>query len=119
MSQSVDFMFNNLSRIGQDEYNYTQDSIMNNMQASYMLTNLNNTNEKKAAQLFTKYPTMNVKGTNQVGPYGYNVNESSKLLNSKLTNMNCKINLQERSYLTVPYLGRGNVDVGLENTLKF
>lgn len=119
MSQSVDFMFNNLSRIGQDEYNYTQDSIMNNTQASYMLTNLNNTNEKKAAQLFTKYPTMNVKGTNQVGPYGYNVNESSKLLNSKLTNMNCKINLQERSYLTVPYLGRGNVDVGLENTLKF
>ena len=29
----------------------------------------------------------------------------------------CKINLQE-SYKTVPYLGRGNVDVGLES-LRF
>ena len=43
---------------------------------------------------------------------------TSKLMNSKLTNLNCKINLQERSYKTVPYLGRGNVDVGLENSLR-
>ena len=48
-----------------------------------------------------------------------NVDQSSKLLKSQLTNANCKINLQERSYLSVPYLGRGNVDVGLENNLKF
>ena len=119
MSGTVDFLFNNLSRIGQDEYNYTQDSVMNNSQASYMLTNLNNTNEKKAVHMFTSHPTMNLKSATQVGPYGYNIQESSELLNSKLTNMNCKINLQERSYLTVPYLGRGNVDVGLENSLKF
>lgn len=119
MSQVVDFMFNNLSRIGQDEYNHTQDSFTNNGQASYMLTNLNQTNEKKAVQLFTGNPTMNIKGTTQLGPYGYNVDQSSKLLKSQLTNANCKINLQERSYLSVPYLGRGNVDVGLENNLKF
>jgi len=119
MSKVVDFMFNNLSRIGQDEYNFTQDSMVNNGHASYMLTNLNQTNEKKAVQMFTSHPTMNLKSTNQVGPYGYNVDESTKLINSKLTNANCKINLQERSYLTVPYLGRGNVDVGLENNLKF
>ena len=119
MSRVVDFTFNNLSRMGQDEYNYTQDSLANNSHSSYMLTNLYNKDEKKAAQLFTRYPTMNIKGSNQVGQYGYNVNESSALLNGKLTNMNCKISLQERSYLTIPYLGRGNADVGLENTLKF
>ena len=48
MSKVVDFMFNNLSRIGQDEYNFTQDSMVNNGHASYMLTNLNQTNEKKS-----------------------------------------------------------------------
>ena len=30
-----------------------------------------------------------------------------------------KISLHQRSYLSVPYLGRGNVDVGRENELKF
>ena len=62
---------------------------------------------------------MNMKGTHQVGPLGYNIDDNSKLLNSKLTNMNCKISLQERPYKTVPYLGKGSVDVALENNLKF
>jgi|TARA_Y100000816_G_scaffold291111_1_gene281489 hypothetical protein len=116
MSRVVDFTFNNLSRINQDEYNYTQDSLSNNAHASYMLSNLNG---EKVTDVFTNYPTMNVKGTNQVGPYGFNIKESTNLLKSKLTNPNCKISLQERSYLTIPYLGRGNVDVGMENTMKF
>lgn len=118
MSQVVDFMFNNISRIGQDPYNHTQDAYINNGTASYLLTNLNQNDEKSAMNLMTTYPTMNSKSTTQVGPYGYNIDESTKLTQSKLTNLNCKINLQERSYLTVPYLGRGNVDVGLENSLK-
>jgi hypothetical protein len=119
MSNVVDFMFNNLSRIGQDEYNYTQDNKMNNGYSSYMLTNLYNTNEKKAFQIASNHPTLNLKGTNGVGPLGYNIDDSSKLINSKLTNLNCKINLQERSYKTIPYLGKGNVDVALENKLRF
>ena len=119
MSQIVDFMFNNISRIGQDSYNHTQDVAMNNAVSSYNLTNLNGVNDKKTIQIMSNYPTMNSKGTYQVGPYGYNIDDNSNLLKSKLTNNNCKINLQERSYLTVPYLGRGNVDVGLENSLKF
>ena len=48
MSKVVDFMFNNISRIGQDQYNFTQDAQMNNAQASYNLTNLNMNNENKA-----------------------------------------------------------------------
>ena len=118
MSNVVDFMFNNLGRIGNDDYSYTQSNIMNNAQSSYMLTNVHGSNDKQATVLSTQFPTMNIKGTSQVGPLGYNVDEKSKLMNSKLTNLNCKINLQERSYKTVPYLGRGNVDVGLENSLR-
>ena len=117
MSQVMDFMFNNISRIGQDSYNHTQEATMNNAQASYSLTNLSG-NDQGASSLSTKFPTMNMKSTSQVGPYGNNVDDSSKLLQSKLTNANHRINLQERSYLTVPYLGKGNVDVGLENSLR-
>lgn len=119
MSQVVDFMFNNISRIGQDSYNHTQEATMNNAHSSYTLSNLGHKSDKSALQLSTTYPTMNLKGSRQIGPYGHNIDDNSKLMQSKLTNTNCKINLQERSYLTVPYLGRGNVDVGLENALKF
>ena len=119
MSKVVDFVFNNLGRIGYDETAYTQTNIMNNSHSSYMLSNHSGVKDKEASDLQMKFPTMNLKGTHQVGPHGYNVEESSKLVNSTLTNLNNKITLQERSYKTVPYLGRGNVDVGLENTLKF
>lgn len=119
MSQIVDFVFNNLGRIGYDDAQYTQDNMMNNRHSSYMLSNHFNVNDRDAVMMQTKFPTMNMKSTHQVGPHGYNVNDSSRLLNSKLTNLNCKISLQERPYLTVPYLGKGNVDVGLENSLRF
>lgn len=119
MSHVIDFMFNNLSRIGQDEYNHTQDNKVNNAYSSYMLTNMNNVNERNAFTLASSHPTMNIKGTHSVGPLGHNVNDSTNLINSKLTNLNQKISLQERTFKTVPFLGRGNVDVALENNLKF
>jgi len=118
MTNVVDFVFNNISRIGQDEYNYTQDNLVNNNHSNYMLTNLFNENEKKPFKILTNHPTMNLKGSMNVGPRGYNIHESSELLHSEPTNLNNKINLQERSYKTVPYLGRGNVDVVLESNLK-
>ena len=119
MSSVIDFAFNNLGRIGYDASNHTQTARFNNAHASYMLTNHANVLDRDAVRMQTEYPTMNLKGTSNIGPHGYNVDDSSKLLNSKLTNLNAKISLQERSYLTVPYLGRGNVDVGLENSLRF
>ena len=114
MSKVVDYMFNGISRIGQDEFNYTQENLSNNNYSSYLLTNLNKTNEKGALDFLTNNLTMNLKSTNQVGPYGYNIDQNTKLLNSKLTNLNYRINLQERTFKTVPYLGKGNVDVNQE-----
>lgn len=119
MSRQVDFTFNNLGSIGYDHSSYTQDDMMNTSHASYILTNLFSHDNVQAFNLQTQTPTMNMKGTFGVGPRGFNINESSNLLNSKLTNLNCKISLQERAYKTVPYLGKGNVDVGLENVLRF
>lgn len=119
MSQVVDFVFNNLGRIGYDEHNYTQDNLMNNAHSSYTLSNHFSPNDREATLFQSKFPTLNMKSTHQVGPHGYNVDDSTKLLSSKLTNLNCKVSLQERPFKTVPYLGKGNVDVGLENSLRF
>ena len=119
MSNLVNFVFNGLGRTGYDDAAHTQLNKMNNGHSSYMLTNPYKANDGDAMALQAKFPTMNMKGTNQVGPLGYNVDDSSKLLNSKLTNLNERISLQERPYKTVPYLGKGNVDVALENSLRF
>lgn len=119
MSNVVNFVFNGLGRMGYDDSAQTQLNKMNNGHASYMLSNPYKANDGEAVALQSQFPTMNMKGTHQVGPLGYNIDDNSKLLNSKLTNMNCKISLQERPYKTVPYLGKGSVDVGLENNLKF
>ena len=80
---------------------------------------MNNVNERNAFNLSSSHPTMNIKGTHSVGQWGHNINDSTNLINSKLTNLNQKISLQKRTFKTVPFLGRGNVDVALENNLKF
>ena len=80
MSQVVDFMFNNISRIGQDSYNHTQEATMNNSHSSYTLSNLGHKSDKSALQLSTTYPTMNLKGSRQIGPYGHNIDDNSKLM---------------------------------------
>ena len=35
MSQVVDFVFNNMSRIGTDNYNFTQENLMNRSHLGY------------------------------------------------------------------------------------
>ena len=87
MSKVVDFVFNNLGRMGFDEYNHTQDNVVNNAHSSYMLTNHNGVNDRDASLFQTKYPTMNMKSSYHVGPHGYNIDESTQLMNSKLTNL--------------------------------
>lgn len=118
MSQVVDFVFNNISRIGADDYNFTQENVMNRSHLGYSTTNFSELNDNKAINLASSHPTMNLKGGFQVSPNGGNIDENGELINSKLTNLNFKISLQERTFKTVPYLGRGNVDVGLENDLR-
>jgi len=118
MSGVVDFVFNNLSTIGQDNSNFTQENIMNKSHLKYNTINFGDLSDKNAIEIAASHPTINMKGGNQLAPSGQNVNESSKLIKSKMTNLNYKVSLQERSFKTVPYLGRGSADVGLENELR-
>ena len=118
MSQVVDYVFNNMSRIGNDECSFTQNNLLNKAHANYTLANNYGVDCASALNFATQQPQMFPSGTLHVGPRGCNVDDNTKLMQSKLTNPNLKVTLYERPYKTVPYLGRGNVDVGLENALR-
>lgn len=117
MSTLVNFHFDGLSRIGNDSTTYTQENILNMQHANYMTFNPYKMDCKSALEFATSQPNVFMKGTNGIGPGGCNIAESTILEKSVLTNPHIKISLHERPYKTVPYLGKGNVDVSLENSL--
>jgi hypothetical protein len=117
MSQLVDFKFDQLSRIGNDSTAYTQENMLNINHANYNLYNPYVNNCDGPIDFATQQPNVFFKGTNHVGPGGCNIDQSSVLEKSMLTNNHIKISLHERPYKSVPYLGRGNVDVYVENNL--
>jgi hypothetical protein len=115
--QTVNFYFDNLTRTGNDSVTNSQRNIMNTNQANYSLYNPYNVNCDQAINFATQMPTMMV--TMKGGCGADNVNQDSFLQRSAVTNDGTKLVLQPRSYLTVPYLGKGNVDCGMENDLRF
>ena len=118
MSTLVNFNFDQLSRIGNDSTSYTQENILNMNHANYMTYNPYKVDCKSALEFATSQPNIFINGgTYSVGPGGCNIAESTLLEKSVLTNPHIKISLHERPYKTVPYLGKGNVDVTLENSL--
>ena len=116
--ETVGYYYKN-ERIGNDDLTLSQKNIMNQHQANYTLFNPYNNDSQSFLEASTKQPNVFVTGTYGVGPLGCNIQESTQLQHSKNTKNNIKISLHQRSYLSVPFLGRGNVDVGRENELKF
>ena len=56
----------------------------------------------------TSQPNIFYNGSHQCGLGGCNIDTNSKLLIGSIqTNPKCRISLQERPFLTVPFLGRG------------
>ncbi len=115
--QPVNFYFDNLTRIGNDSITNSHKNIMNKNQANYTLYNPYNVNCDQAVNFATQTPSMMVTFKN--GCVANNVNQDSFLQRGAITNDGTKLVLQPRSYLTVPFLGKGNVDCGMENELRF
>lgn len=113
------YTFDNLSRIGNDSCSLDQRNIQNYTASNYQVENFSPfcpmTN---AIDFATKQPNVNYTGSHQVGINGCNISENSELRYTKVTKPACKISLQERPYLTVPYLGRGKVDPVLERQIR-
>lgn len=116
-----DYVFNGMSGLNDDNCYNTQKNVQNTNSGSYPLTNffLNDTDMKSGLDLALSQPNINFIGGNQISNRGTNIDDNSNLLiGSTQTNPKCRIDLQERPYKTVPYLGRGTGDIDVECRLQ-
>ena len=117
MSLVSDYAFNNMVRIGQDNTDYSQRSLQNIQYSNYILTN--NFPDTNYVQFATSQPDVFYSGThNGPGLAGSIVDVDSKLMiGTEQQRPGGKIQLIQRPYLTIPYLGRGSCDPVLESQL--
>jgi len=112
--------FSNASRIGSDLCSTDQRSIQNVQTCNYTLQNyfLKDCGMAKPIAFATSQPAVNYKG-GHLGAGGCNVTESSELLYGSLqTHPKSKIDLFQRPFATVPFLGRGSSDPVAESRLQ-
>lgn len=113
------FTFDNLSRIGNDSCNLDQRDIQNNNFSNHLVQNFfPDCPMSNAIEFATRQPNINFTGSQQVGINGCNIDDNSALRITKVSRPACRISLQTRPYLTVPYLGRGKVDPDLERQIR-
>ena len=121
MAFITNFTFDNMSRIGNDTCYQDQESMQNISQCNYTLQNYfaNDCTMQKPINLATSQPCVFYNGPSSVGSGGCVVDDSSKLLLGGIqTHPKSKIDLFQRPFATVPYLGRGSVDPNLESHLQ-
>ena len=121
MAHVSDFSFNNMSRLGNDGCCIDQNSIQNSLACSYTLQNyfVKDCSMSNAKALATSQPCINYSGTMGSDICGSNINDSSNLLIGSIqTHPKQKIDLFQRPFATVPYLGRGSVDPLLESQIQ-
>jgi hypothetical protein len=110
-------LFNMTGRIGTDPCSIDQRAIQNSNISNYQMENYSGIGIPQLSQEFA---------TNQPGiiytSYGINANNveaSSKMtVQTPLTKDKGGLSLMTRSYLTVPFLGRGSVDPILETQIR-
>jgi len=121
MADVSSYTFDNMTRIGLDNCCTDQDTIQNSQAANYMLQNyfLSDCTMKKPIDLATTQPGIMYNGGFNVGAGGCNINDSSKLqIGTIQTHPRCRIDLFQRPFATVPYLGRGAVNPIIESQIQ-
>ena len=117
MAYVSNYVFDNISRIGNDNCCIDQKTIQNAGYANYTLQNYfaSDCSMKKPIDLAVTQPGIFYNGGYNVGAGGCNIDDSSKLqIGTIQTHPRCHIDLFQRPFATVPYLGRGSVDPVLE-----
>ena len=121
MAYVSDFTFYGLSRIGDDNCSIDQRTIQNTNSCNYLLQNYYTTDcsMKNTINLATSQPCINFKGGMNGDFCGSNIDTNSRLLIGGIqTNPRCHIDLFQRPFATVPFLGRGSVDPILEAQIQ-
>jgi len=123
MASLYPYTFNGTSRIRNDNTDKSQQTIINTRFNNYMLSTYFSENRSDDHVKFaTNQPSMMFTGINggaSAGITAFTVDVDSTL-NVKKENARAleKLSLQQRPFLTVPYLGRGSCDTVLESQLK-
>lgn len=119
MSSVYPYTFDNNDRIGFDSSSFDQRNIQNTNSANYLLENYYPACPmNKAVDFATNQPNVFYKGSKEGGIKGCEMDASNELKFTHLSKPACRLNLVERPFLTVPYLGRGIGDVEKEFSLK-
>lgn len=118
MAFVFDYKFDNPSRLVYDITDTSQRAIQNVSYSNRTFNTFKPSSPFVSAEEFaTSQPNINFSGSIGLSIGGANVDENSSLILSDLSKFKCKINLSERKYLTVPYLGRGKCDVMIESQI--
>ena len=115
------YTFSNMSRIGLDQCCKSQTDIQDVEAANYMLQNYfsSDCSMKNPKNLATSQPGIFYKGGYGSGAGGCNIDDSSNLLIGSIqTHPRCHIDLFQRPFATVPYLGRGYVNPVIESQIQ-
>ena len=121
MANIYNYTFNSPERIGLDECCKSQTDLQNVSYANYMLQNYfaSDCSMKKPIDLATTQPGIFYNGGFNVGAGGCNIDESSNLqIGTIQTHPRCHIDLFQRPFATVPYLGRGSVNPVIESQIQ-
>ena len=114
------YTFDNMSRIGLDSCCVDQSTIQDVAACNYMTQNFfaSDCSMKKPIDLATSQPGIMYNGGYNTGAGGCNIDDSSKLLIGTIqTHPRCHIDLFQRPFATVPYLGRGSVNPVMESQI--
>jgi len=121
MASVSSYTFDNMSRIGNDSCCIDQNTIQNVASCNYMTQNYfaSDCSMKNPINLATTQPGIMYNGGYNVGAGGCNIDNSSKLqIGTIQTHPRCHIDLFQRPFATVPYLGRGPSNSILESQIK-
>ena len=108
MASVYNFTFDNLTGINDDSCGIAEKEMLNNNFGNYSVQSyfLQNCGMQKPINFATSQPNVFYNGSHTVGLGGCNVDSDSNLrIGSIQTNPKCRISLQQRPFLTVPFLG--------------
>jgi hypothetical protein len=120
MATTNSFMFNNMGRLGNDVSDESQTSVQNTKFANHMLSEyFSGNSSNKHVKFATQQPSMNF----NANAHGNGLNAGVIDINSLLTvqaneeRSHEKLQLHQRAFNSVPYMGRGSCDPSLESKL--
>jgi hypothetical protein len=120
MANVSSYTFQNMSRIGLDDCNVSQTDIQNAAFCNYSTQNFfaSDCSMRNPIALATSQPGIMYNGGYNTGAGGCNIEDSSKLqIGSIQTHPRCHLDLFQRPFATVPYLGRGSVNPVMESQI--